>query len=283
MEYDLKTSKQIITDLCTSLEFNEFKDALKQLNLSIDDNNVEMVVDSIIAIGRTRDLMLSRVNSAFKYKIEKHLTKSQIGEVDMEAGEEGVSIVYKHYVPSYIKEGIYTSVDATLLKVDFKNRKIFMPDIGKEFEEAQKHNKAERIKEKTRLEVQKYKIDEMKMNRDSKIYVVNAVKSYNKSAIKNNAFEKIKCLVSKNISEEYLDKYDEILAELIEEYKIREEDFNRTKEFSYVDKSVEVSDIQKGLVRRLVPGLQFTIQYENLTQKVNTTKNPMNILKLYSN
>lgn len=281
MEYDVKTSKQIIADLCVSNEFELFKSSLKQFNEGIDEYNVENVFESIVSMGKARDMMLSRLNLAFKYKIEKYLTKAQIAEIDMDGNDEGVSLSYKKYVPSYKKDGVYTSIDLTLVRVDFKNSEIYVPDLVKLFEEAKKCSKQDKFDERTKLECKKHKINEMKINRESMTYVINTVKEYNKNMIKNNAFERIKCLVNKTATSEYMLMYDEILMELQEDYRVRENDFKMTKTFSYDDKLAELRDIQEGLIRRL-SALNFMIKYENQEQKINIARNPLSILNVYN-
>lgn len=280
MEYDVKTSKHVIADLCVSDEFELFKSSLRQFNEGIDESNVENVFESIVSMGKARDMMLSRLNLAFKYKIEKYLTKAQIDEVDMVGNDDGVFLSYKKYVPSYKKDGVYTSVDLTLVKVDFKNSEIYVPDLVKLFEEAEKYSKQDRFDERTKLEVKKYKINEMKINRDSMAYVINTVKEYNKDMIKNNAFERIKCFVNKSVTSEYILMYDEILKELQEDYSIRDKDFKMTKSYSYNDKLVELRDMQEGLIRRL-SALNFSMNYENPEQKINVARNPLSILNVY--
>lgn len=281
MEYDVKTSKQIIADLCVSNEFELFKSSLKQFNEGIDEYNVENVFESIVSMGKARDMMLSRLNLAFKYKIEKYLTKAQIAEIDMDGNDEGVSLSYKKYVPSYKKDGVYTSIDLTLVRVDFKNSEIYVPDLVKLFEEAKKCSKQDKFDERTKLECKKHKINEMKINRESMTYVINTVKEYNKNMIKKNAFERIKCLVNKTATSEYMLMYDEILMELQEDYRVRENDFKMTKAFSYDDKLAELRDIQEGLIRRL-SALNFMIKYENQEQKINIARNPLSILNVYN-
>ena len=281
MEYDVKTSKQIIADLCVSNEFELFKSSLKQFNEGIDEYNVENVFESIVSMGKARDMKLSRLNLAFKYKIEKYLTKAQIAEIDMDGNDEGVSLSYKKYVPSYKKDGVYTSIDLTLVRVDFKNSEIYVPDLVKLFEEAKKCSKQDKFDERTKLECKKHKINEMKINRESMTYVINTVKEYNKNMIKNNAFERIKCLVNKTATSEYMLMYDEILMELQEDYRVRENDFKMTKAFSYDDKLAELRDIQEGLIRRL-SALNFMIKYENQEQKINIARNPLSILNVYN-
>lgn len=281
MQQDTRTSKQIILDLCNSGEFAEFKEGLKLLNQSIDNYDLEQVVESIISIGRSRDMMLSKINAAFKYKIEKCLTSAQIEEINMESGEEGVSLVYKPDVPSYIKEGIYTSVNSNLITIDFRNKKVYMTDIEKSYNEAQMYSREERNQIKLDLEVRRHEISEMEQNRGSIAYVINKVKKYNENAIKNNTFERIKCLVNKKTSHEYLVMYDEILVEMKEEYEARYEDFAKTKEYNYDSKLLEVRELQKGLMRKLVT-LNFVVEYENPQQKMELKKSLLDHLNIYS-
>lgn len=280
MEYDKKTSRQIITDLCASEEFELFKNSLRGFNEGIERTSVEDVLENIVEMGKARDRMLSRLNLAFKYKIEKYLTKSQIDEIDMIGNEEGVSLIYKKYVPSYKKDGVYTSIDLTLATVDFKGGEIFVPDLVKLFEEAKECSKKDKFDERTRLEVKKHKINEMNINRDSMAYVISTVKEYNKNMIKNNAFERIKCLVNKSTTNEYMLMYDEILMELKEDYRMRENDFKLTKSFNYDDKLVELRDIQDGIIRRIAE-LNFRINYEEESQRINTNLSPLNLFNIY--
>ena len=184
-------------------------------------------------------------------------------------------------MPSYKKDGVYTSIDLTLVRVDFKNSEIYVPDLVKLFEEAKKCSKQDKFDERTKLECKKHKINEMKINRESMTYVINTVKEYNKNMIKNNAFERIKCLVNKTATSEYMLMYDEILMELQEDYRVRENDFKMTKAFSYDDKLADLRDIQEGLIRRL-SALNFMIKYENQEQKINIARNPLSILNVYN-
>lgn len=279
MTYNRKSSKALISEFCSSREFESFKSALEKFSGSLEGESLNEVVESVQVVDKTMDAMLNRVNSALKYTIDSYLTEAQIQEIDMESSEEGIALSYKHYIPIYVsEEGVYSTVDSTLLVVNYERKEILVKDLSSVFDKAAKSSKYERTKEEARYDTYKQKIAEMESNRGNSAYVINKVNKYNKDAIKNKTFEKIKCLISKNVYAEYLAAYDDIVDELIKETQYVKEDLKREKPFNYNDKCKELKDLQKGLLRRLFE-LNFNVKYENEQDVI--VRNPINIQSLY--
>lgn len=275
-------SKKMINELCASPEFNDLMISLKDMDKSIEGQDVEGLMESIASIGRARDGVFVKMNSMLKYTIDKYLTEAQIQSIDMESGEKGINISYKGFIPSYINpNNIYTSIDTSLFNVDFKNKSIYVYDVGSKFDIAEKCKKEELKNEATRIEILRLKIREMEEKRNSQAFVINKVNQYNKDAIVNKTFEKIKCKLSKNLYSEYLVAYDDILEEEIENYNVISQDFKKRKGYSYVGKKNEVTDLQKGILRRLT-ALNFNVKYENEKDRLEVAKRPINIGKIYN-
>lgn len=280
IDSDKKLSKQMIIDLCNSTEFAEFKDSLMQLNIGIDTYELDTIISSILNIGRTSEVILSKLNSSLKYRIERYLTTEQIDKINMESDGDRISLVYKEYVPSYIKDGVYTSVETELVTVNFAERKVLMKDIVKSYEEANKLSLKERRKVKNRLDELKKEILEMERNQDSKSYVIEKVKSVNSTKDDGKIIDRIKVMFDKDILFKYQVEYDEMLVEMKEEYSARAEDFAKMKPFDYEIKLLEVRELQKGLMRRLI-GMNFSMDFESKDQIMDLKRSTVDIFKMY--
>lgn len=281
IESDKKLSKQMIIDLCNSGEFNEFKEMLKSLNNGIDKYELETIISSIIAIGKSSDLLLSKLNSSLKYRIEKYLTTEQVGQIEMVTNGNSISLVYKQYVPSYIKNGVYTSVENELIVVDFTKKSVLMKDIVTSYEEAENYSLSEMKDIKRSLEIRKIEIAEMEAKRDVKSFVMEKVKQVVPDSDISKPTEKLRIFLDKNAFFKYQIAYDELLVEMKEEFAIRSEDFAKTKSFDYETRLLEVRELQKGIMRRLV-GLNFNMEFERKDQYMELKRNPLELLKMYS-
>lgn len=282
MSYERKHSKFLIGEFCSSVEFNNFKNALELLNSSIEETDIKKLLKSIESIEEANKKIFLKVNTMLMYTLEEYLTDAQKSNIEMCSTDEGVALRYKHYLPSYISDqGLYTSIDTTLMTIDFKNRKILVKDISKEFDVAEKCKKNEHLNESIKVESICKQISDMENNRENSAYVINKINHYNKEVIKNKTFEKLKCKFSKNVYAEYLVLYDELLNELKEQSVILLEDYKKVKFESYLDKKLEVTELQKGLLRSLM-NMNYMVNYENEEDEIIMVKNPIDIRKIYN-
>lgn len=274
----------LIGEFCASSEFKSFKDSLELLNNSIEGSEISELLKSMLEIDKVNKKMIAKINSMLEYSIEKYLTEAQVSEVEMlsQPEGEGIVIMYKHYIPSYIsEEGIYTSIDTRLLTVSSKDKLIRVHDVSSHFDKAIECDAKAIEKKRSVIEGYNEKIEDMERNRKNTIYVVNQVNKYNRDAIKNNAIEKFKCMVSKNTYSEYLSAYDDILDELKSDYELRKDEFEKNNIYDYESKKVYVVDLQKGLLRRLID-TGFKFEYENKKDEVEMISKPISISSIYN-
>lgn len=275
-------SRYLMGEFCASSEFSEFKSSLEDFQRCLNGDSIYELLNSVKVMDKINEKMLARVNSMLKYIIDSCLTSAQLSEIEMDSDKEGITISYKHYIPSYKdKEGIYTSVDSKLITVDFNSKVIHAYDVSENFKMADSCTSVERMIESSKVDELIVRVEEMEKNRSNPAYVVNKVNKYNEDAIKNKTFEKIKCMFSRSAFAEYLAAYDDIIDELRQEVECKKQDMKMDTPYNYKVKRDELKELQKGLLRRLVD-LNFKIEYQNEEDRINLVKQPIKISNIYN-
>lgn len=282
MGVDKKQSKYLMGEFCASGEFSEFKSSLENFHESINGDDIYDLLNSVRLMSRANEKMLARVNSMLEYTIDRYLTESQLSEIEIDSDTAGITLSYKHYIPSFKdKSGIYTSVDTKLITVDFGNEVILTHDISENFKMAEECSNVQYMIESARVDELIKKLDQMEKNRSNSAYVINKVNKYNEAAVKNKTFEKIKCMLSRNVFATYLAAYDDIIDELRVQIEFKKQDMKDVTPYSYKEKRDELKDLQKGLLRRLID-LNFEVKYQNEADRIKLVKQPIKIGKIYN-
>ncbi len=278
---NLIKSRKLVNELSASKEFNEFLMCLKNLDKSIESEGIEEVIQSVSSIKESVDKVYLRLNSTLKYTIDSYLTESQTKDLDMEMNGDDIDLTFNNYLPGYINnQGVYEMLDLKLIKVNFKDKNVYVYDVASKFDIAEKCKKEELKKESIEIEALKQKIKLMEENRDSQRFVFDTVNEYENSQSKNKVMQTIKYMLLKNSYEEYLIPYDEILQENKEIYNEKIKEYRKIKGYSYLSKKADVIDLQKGIVRRLL-SMNFEMSYENENDRLNIVKKPIDIARIY--
>lgn len=277
---DKNVSRQMIVDLCKSTELEEFKGALKNFNDGIEKLDMANIIDSLVSLDGIKDKMLVKLSAGLKFRVEKYLTDEQSRNIEMEAVDGKIYLVYKKYIQSYKKNNQIISLNNNLIEIDFIQKKIKMLDVEKEYLEAIECQKQEVELKRIELDLIKCKIEEMEEKRDSKTYVMSKVNESD-GTIKKNIANSVKLLMDKNLYYENLSIYDDLIVELKEELYAKQIDYKKTIKVNYESILIDVMELQKGLMRRLVR-MNFKMEYENREQDMKLKPSMLGAFNLYN-
>lgn len=277
---DKNVSRQMIVDLCKSTELEEFKGALKNFNDGIERLDMANIIDSLVSLDGIKDKMLVKLSAGLKFRVEKYLTDEQSRNIEMEAVDGKIYLVYKKYIQSYKKNNQIISLNNNLIEIDFIQKKIKMLDVEKEYLEAIECQKQEVELKRIELDLIKCKIEEMEEKRDSKTYVMSKVNESD-GTIKKNIANSVKLLMDKNLYYENLSIYDDLIVELKEELYAKQIDYKKTIKVNYESILIDVMELQKGLMRRLVR-MNFKMEYENREQDMKLKPSMLGAFNLYN-